>query len=136
MLPQKDPALAMTALRISSSLPPHAQASRPGRFTLSLRASFRFSQGVSWGVSENISVQGLFLLTQTLLEIGTAIELELFIPGQSIVEAKGVVRWRRFPDEFTGEGAGLGIEIQELSQKRRLQEYLLQQNGAPTPRSL
>lgn len=64
------------------------------------------------GTSLNLSEGGLFVATRAEVPVGTEVDLGFTLPTGATVQVKGVVRWRRAPDDRTPLiTAGLGIQF-------------------------
>ncbi len=77
------------------------------------------------GVIENVSMGGLFLMTEDPLAVGTTVDLKFDVGGpgtrHGAVRARAVVRWTRtrFPP------SGMGLEFNEFFHgKKSLEDWL------------
>jgi uncharacterized protein (TIGR02266 family) len=66
------------------------------------------------GLSQDLSGGGVFVATYRQVALGTKVHLGFELPNGQLVEARGVVRWRREQDDGVGR-PGLGIAFTEVS---------------------
>jgi type IV pilus assembly protein PilZ len=63
------------------------------------------------GVTCDISEGGLFVSTDQPLSVGDALDVNLMLPGNLQVQARGVVRWNLRRE---GEEIGYGVQFTEI----------------------
>lgn len=81
--------------------------------------------------TENLSRGGLFIQTDSKLEVGAQVPLSLSFPGLlDLVEIVGRVAWVR-PEQAGGRGAGVGIAVDSQSHRKHLERLLTVE--APSP---
>ena len=74
--------------------------------------------------TENLSHGGLFIQTEQVLEVGRNVPLALSFPGLlDPIEIVGRVSWLR-PEQAGGRGAGVGIAVDSLADRKRLEKLL------------
>ena len=66
------------------------------------------------GITQDLSVGGVFVATYQLLPIGTAVTIAFELPDGHRIEASGEVRWTRQEREEAGTRPGLGIAFTDL----------------------
>lgn len=67
--------------------------------------------------SENLSVGGVFIETTDDVELGTLLHISCSLPGGRVVEADGVVAWKR--EGSAGQTPGVGIEFLAMAEEDR-----------------
>jgi type IV pilus assembly protein PilZ len=81
--------------------------------------------------ASNISLGGMFILTEQPLELGTQFRIRFVVPGWAdAIETRAEVRWRRSP----GPGplrAGMGVRFDGLApnEKARIEALISQLDG-------
>jgi uncharacterized protein (TIGR02266 family) len=98
------------------------------RYDVTLRVTLLGDHNFYVGLTENLSEGGLFVQTQQVLPVGTALKIDLTLPtSSSPLILIGVVRWVRSPnavreehDNFGSGGdeafkPGMGIQLVELT---------------------
>lgn len=74
------------------------------------------ARGLSAGVTENLSANGMFVTTDLRAEIGERLQLELRLPALlDVVQCIGEVRWVRDHGERSLISPGIGLLFVELS---------------------
>ncbi|MBI3183582.1 MAG: TIGR02266 family protein [Myxococcales bacterium] len=72
------------------------------------------------GFSEDISEGGLFVATVAAAEVGDEVEVRFTLPWGEPIEARGVVRWTREPNDGTPDVfPGLGVQFVGLDDRAR-----------------
>jgi PilZ domain/Thioredoxin 2, N-terminal len=83
---------------------------RHPRFTKRLEVTFS-SGGLSYkGILSNLSANGLFIRTNRGFAPGTALDIQLIMPGDKISSLKGIVR-RTVKAPVTPTKNGMGVEL-------------------------
>jgi len=80
------------------------------------------------GFTDDISEGGVFVTSYLLEPIGTAVSIELALPGGCLIVAKGVVRWVRDPrndDDHTKPGMGIEFEGLEGVTREAIAEFVM-----------
>ncbi len=98
------------------------------RYEMAVRVTVLGDHNFYLGLTENLSEGGLFVQTQQLLPVGTALNVTLALPTSSDpVALQGVVRWvrsanavRKEHDNFGSGGdeafkPGMGIQFKDLT---------------------
>ena len=66
-------------------------------------------------VAGNVSVGGIFLITQTPFEVGTNLKIVFSLPGQEQpVQAMGAVAWSRNQRTAPDRQPGMGVQFMEI----------------------
>ncbi|MBS2014310.1 MAG: TIGR02266 family protein [Deltaproteobacteria bacterium] len=99
------------------------------RYLLQLAITMQGENNFYTGLSENISEGGIFIATQTVLKIGTRVELEFTLPHFDVpIRVEGTVQWIREPEAMSLPGhvfgcletrdvpAGMGIRFDVIDQ--------------------
>lgn len=82
------------------------------RVPASIKSEVHDEKIMTFSTTQNISHGGLFISTPEPLEIGSQIDLSLYIPGENPVTLKGVVRWTNEKEEGSAAPkCGMGIEF-------------------------
>lgn len=111
-------------VREGTPLPRPAPKSAPERRAtprISLEAQVTFSSDTNFyaGFSGDVSNGGIFVVTPTLLDLGTEVALNFTLPGGEAIKAHGVVRWRREASPNKPKSVqGLGIEFVNMSEEQ------------------
>jgi uncharacterized protein (TIGR02266 family) len=66
------------------------------------------------GLTENLSVSGVFVATHRLRAIGESLEICIHLPDGAEVRGIGQVRWVRTYDELSATPPGMGVRFIEL----------------------
>ncbi|OGQ35484.1 MAG: hypothetical protein A3F16_03695 [Deltaproteobacteria bacterium RIFCSPHIGHO2_12_FULL_43_9] len=77
--------------------------------------------------SENLSTNGIFIVTDSNFEIGTMLELHFSLPNyKKIIKVNGKVVWKSTTQRAGKEFAGLGIEFQKIDaeSKQIIADYI------------
>ncbi len=107
-----------TAGEAAGSLPEERSPRRHRRFVLRVVVSYGREPNFNTGATENISSGGLFVSTETPLEVGVRVEARFTLPGlEQPFSVPCVVRWVR-PLGAGGPGlAGMGLAFEELERE-------------------
>lgn len=94
------------------------------RFDAELEITAQSENNFYRGLSENISVGGLFFETYEQHRLGDVLTLRFTLPGTlTPIEAQGVVRWIRAPNPMSDTPQGIGLQFTALApDSRRLIE--------------
>lgn len=85
------------------------------RFAVELDVSLGSDHNFYGGLSENLSVQGVFVATHLLKPVGQLIELSIFLPERpEPVRGIAEVRWVREYNEQSDTPPGMGLRFVEL----------------------
>jgi uncharacterized protein (TIGR02266 family) len=80
-----------------------------------IKSEVHYDKGMTFSSSQDISHGGIFISTPQTVDIGSIIELSIYIPESEPIKIKGVVRWTR--DEESGDKrAGFGIEFVDANE--------------------
>jgi len=89
------------------------------RHELVLEVTFESRHNFYTGISQDLSVGGLFVATYSFLPVGECVRVRFTLPGSSeLLDAITEVRWVRRKDTDEGE-AGMGLEFLQLSPATR-----------------
>lgn len=70
--------------------------------------------------SENLSTNGIFLVTDVPLEIGIQLELHFSLPNsRKLIKAEGRVVWKTKHQEGKDEHEGVGIEFTKIDDESK-----------------
>jgi uncharacterized protein (TIGR02266 family) len=89
---------------------------RQPRLPISLEVAYRTAGAFLVSYSINLSKGGIFIETQTPLEVGEHVSLSLNVPGVGPLEVQGVVAWVR-TGTIDGLPDGMGIQFDALDAK-------------------
>lgn len=92
------------------------------RFTKRLETTFASGDSRYRGISSDLSEGGLFIRTQNGLIPGTTVDIEIFLPDNTVCRMKGTVRWTMKDPLARGSKNGMGIEI--IEQDPRYLDFL------------
>jgi uncharacterized protein (TIGR02266 family) len=82
------------------------------RVPASIKSEVHDEKIMTFSTTQNISHGGIFISTPEPLEIGSQIDLSLYLPGENPVSLKGVVRWtNEKEDDSVSSKCGMGIEF-------------------------
>lgn len=82
------------------------------RVPTSIKSEVHDEKIMTFSTTQNISRGGIFISTPEPLEVGSQIDLSLYLPGEDPVSLKGVVRWTNEKEEEPSEPkCGMGIEF-------------------------
>ena len=90
-------------------------------------------QRVPLYVSGNVSVGGIFLITQDPLEPGTDMKISFTLPGDDReIHAEGRVVWKRRQREASDRQPGMGVQFMKILPKHqeKLSAYI-EENRSP-----
>src|SRR3954467_8149221 len=86
------------------------------RMPFSVQVEFRTASSFLVAYSVNLSRGGLFIETPNDVAPGSAISVDLAIPGAGQIRLNGIVAWRRPEIEVTPENPpGFGVELQDVA---------------------
>ncbi len=135
-LAQPAPAAPAIKPKEAPAAPP-AEERRPARVPLGVETRFEsFSLEVDQesdhnfyiGFTDNISEGGVFIATEQVIDMGTALRFELKLPNMSAPElVEGAVRWLRrssSPDPDVPNGVGVQFTSLSPSLKRSVEEFV------------
>jgi len=94
-----------------------AERRRHPRENVSLQVRLEGPDQLLSGSSENVSVGGVFIETPRNIDLGTLLHVICTLPDESVVEADGVVSWKR--QERDEVPAGVGVEFLAMSEQDR-----------------
>lgn len=94
------------------------------RKNISLDVSLYSDSNFYGGLTENISVGGLFVATHNIRPVGELIDLKITLPNDTEVEAHGVVRWIREYNEASDTPPGMGIQFLQVVGEELIDEFL------------
>ena len=94
-----------------------AERRRHPRENVSLQVRLEGPDQLLSGSSENVSIGGVFIETPLNIELGTLLHVICTLPDDSVVEADGVVSWKR--QERDEVPAGVGVEFLAMSEQDR-----------------
>lgn len=87
------------------------------RVEVELDVSLGSDEHLYVGLTENLSLSGVFVATHILLRIGERLGLKVHLPERAkSVHGVGVVRWVRACSPDTATAPGMGIEFEELDE--------------------
>lgn len=89
---------------------------RAPRLPISLKVAYRTTGAFLVAYSVNLSKGGIFVETDTPLEVGEHVQLAFEVPGAGALSVEGVVAWVRQQSE-DGLPGGMGIQFEHLDQK-------------------
>ena len=97
---------------------------RARRWTLQVDVKLTGQGGTIVGVTDDISERGCFVLTETLIEPGTRVDVKLRSPGTLFgwLTVAGVVTWRRVEPGRTG--VGIELKFDSERQQRAMQRIV------------
>jgi len=82
-------------------------------------------------ITQDISLGGVFVSTDLIDEIGTAVQLEIMLPGTGmIINARGQVRWNSLEGEIADPAARVGMGVQFTDLEPWAKEILLETFGS------
>ncbi len=84
---------------------------------------------VSIGCLENLSADGLFVSTQDLLPVGSAVDISFFLTSYNRkIIAKGIVTWTRSQENSINFFPGMGLQFLEMkmADQELLDDYVKQ----------
>jgi uncharacterized protein (TIGR02266 family) len=85
------------------------------RFAVELDMSISTDHNFYAGFVENMSVGGVFVATHQLKQIGSVVDIDIYLPeSNTTVRGKGEVRWIRDYNESSNVPPGMGIRFAEL----------------------
>ena len=85
------------------------------RIVTKVKSEVHSIDGMTFSTSADLSSGGIFISTPEPINIGSEVELSLYVPGkEEPFEIKGIVRWMR-EDENKKQKAGMGIEFIDFS---------------------
>lgn len=85
-------------------------------------------------ISGNLSVGGMFLITQEPLPVGTNFRVRFALPAsKDEITATGEVLWSRSQREAPDRQPGMGVKFKELSEKDRERIRSFIETQADTP---
>ncbi len=85
------------------------------RIPATVEVRYRTASSFLFAYSVNLSKGGLFLETDQVLAVGSALTLKLTIPGAGTYEVSGHVTWVRDEPDPDGEGpVGMGLEFDQV----------------------
>jgi uncharacterized protein (TIGR02266 family) len=95
------------------------------RATLETEVNMASSSTFFTGYTQDISEGGVFVATYNMQPMGSSIDLTLTLPNNTVIEVRGVVRWKR--EAWNGSDwkenddapAGMGIMFENLSENDR-----------------
>jgi len=112
----------MTTASIASPKPDQRPDNRRAsdRFDAEFEITAQSENNFYSGLSENISVGGLFFETYEEHRVGDVLTLRFTLPGTlTPIEAQGVVRWIRAPNPMSDTPQGIGVQFTELAPDSR-----------------
>ena len=95
------------------------------RHELTVEVTFESQHNFYTGISQDLSVGGLFVVTDILCPVGECIRVRFTLPGTTeVMDAITEVRWVRSAD-VTGGKRGMGLQFLQLSAttKRAVKEF-------------
>lgn len=115
---EAEPATPAAPARPAAEHPqPLGQVERKKRVRVQVGVDLNTRTNFFVGTSLNLSEGGLFVATRAEIAVGTEVDLGFTLPTGTTVQVKGVVRWRRAPDErMPLVTAGLGVQFVGLSE--------------------
>lgn len=106
-----------------------AAAQRRGyhRYHVELDVSLGSEHNFYVGLSENLSMGGVFIATHQLKPVGERLEISIFLPNrEEAVRGVGEVRWVREYNERSDMPPGLGLRFVDLDapSKAAIEQFL------------
>lgn len=83
---------------------------RNTRVQTGVPASLQAAEGAIRGTLQNLSRGGMFFLSNRMLPVGQAVQLQIELPGSTPVQALGEVRYHH----RNADGVGMGIRFLRL----------------------
>ena len=104
-------AIADTSL---STLPSNRRDTR--RLPIKVLVEYECMQDFLTDYTANVSIGGMFIKTDSPLELGTRFRLRFRLPErEQPIDITAVVRWKLSPEDAGPMNAGMGICFEELS---------------------
>lgn len=104
----------------ANQLSPAERARREPRFRVAMRVTYRTATDFVVDYTRNISAGGVYVSSKRPPQLGEAVLLRLYPPGQDEpIDLSGQVAWRR-----PGEGFGLRFSPASTQSRRRLEQVV------------
>ena len=119
-----------TPTHTASQFAPSENRPRRSRPRVHMQTAVKLKSGEQpyQGFAANVSDGGIFVLTDSLVPVGTELTVTFTLEGKRI-DSRGIVKWVRRPDEKSrSANSGIGIEFLDISEAARqlLQRYVSQ----------
>jgi uncharacterized protein (TIGR02266 family) len=90
------------------------------RVTAEVFVSMQTEHNFYTGLTQDMSEGGVFIATMENIPVGTQLDLRVSVPGQSVIQVQGEVRWVREYNEYNQDfHPGVGVGFNNLSEEDR-----------------
>lgn len=113
------PALSPSSAREAREFGPVVTRRAHGRLAVDLDVSLGSEHNFYAGLTENLSVGGVFVATHLLRGLGEAVEICVHLPDRTEVRAMGQVCWVRVFNAESDTPPGMGLRFLEIAPESR-----------------
>ncbi len=100
------------------SMEPRSNRRAAERYAVDFDVTLQSQSNFYTGSAENLSVGGVFVVTDLVRPIGDLVDLVIHLPNRpEAVHAVGQVRWARKPQQEEGKPPGLGVQFFGLNER-------------------